>query len=261
MNKDHLLVHASMEAVLYKLKDNSIDLVLTDPPFGVRKFETWDDKEHFISNVTYWLREMIRVSKHAVIMFGAAKMFPYVIRDLVMKGDEELFFRQHYWEKPAGTQFNGASNNHVWYNVEPIWIFSKDPEKTKSYGQSMPYGYENFSYRTTAFKMFEHPTSKSVGLMRKLIGHYSDSGELILDPFAGSGSTAIAAIDMGRRSLLVEQSPLSNMPISDTNPDYYGNAKERILKHLSQPRLFIGEADDLSAVETENQVETLELGL
>ncbi|MHB8362716.1 MAG: DNA-methyltransferase [Patescibacteria group bacterium] len=232
------------------MADNSVDLVLTDAPFGVRKDEDWDDKQHFISNANYWLSECLRVSKHAVIWFCASRMIPYIMNGI--NGKEELLRRIHVYDKPPGTQFAGASNNNIWFSIEPILVFSKDWDKTKSYGKDMPMGYDTFNYRTVSFKTHNHPTSKPVGLIRKLIGYYSAPNEIILDPFGGSGTTAIAAIDMNRRSLLIEQSPLPDKPISDDNPDHYGNAKRRIEKHLSEPKMFTDVVDDLSTEDTEN---------
>ena len=241
-----LLIHDKMENVLQNMKENSVDIVISDPPFGVRKEEEWDDKNNFIYKVGGWLTNCLRVSKHGVIWFGADKMFPYVLDHLIKNNNHEIFKRQHAWRKPEGSQMNGASNNNIWYSDECIWIFSKDWDKTKSYGMDMSYSFNDFSYRTMAKKETGHPTAKPVALMRKLIGHYSAVGETILDPFSGSFSTAIACIDMGRRCVAIEQSPLPDKPITDVdgdNPDYYGRGIIRVEKHLSAPRMFKGVED------------------
>lgn len=49
-----------------------------------------------------------------------------------------------------------------------------------------------------------HETQKPLGLMRELILDFTDIGDLILDPFAGSGTTGVAAIECGRRAILIE---------------------------------------------------------
>jgi len=51
-----------------------------------------------------------------------------------------------------------------------------------------------------------HTTEKPVALMRDLIRDFTDPGDLILDPFMGSGTTLVAARDMGRRAIGIEQS-------------------------------------------------------
>ena len=49
-----------------------------------------------------------------------------------------------------------------------------------------------------------HPNEKPVALLRELIESSTRSGDVVLDPFAGSGSTAVAAVLSGRRAVLVE---------------------------------------------------------
>lgn len=50
-----------------------------------------------------------------------------------------------------------------------------------------------------------HPTQKPVGVMSWVIDLASDPGEMILDPFAGSGTTGVAAVRLGRRAILIEK--------------------------------------------------------
>lgn len=51
----------------------------------------------------------------------------------------------------------------------------------------------------------DHPTPKPLGLMRDLVRQFTDPGETILDCFGGSGSTAVACRDLGRRCVLIER--------------------------------------------------------
>jgi site-specific DNA-methyltransferase (adenine-specific) len=53
-------------------------------------------------------------------------------------------------------------------------------------------------------RQVRHPNEKPVGLLRELIESSSRAGERVLDPFAGSGSTGVAAVLLGRHALLVE---------------------------------------------------------
>jgi site-specific DNA-methyltransferase (adenine-specific) len=259
MSDKVLLAHGKREELVSKMPDNSMDIVVQDPPFGVRD-EIWDDRDAYIKKLRAWLWEDLRISKHAVIWFCAGKMMPFIFRAIY--GHEEYFWRLHTWDKPEGTQFTGASNNNIWYSIEPILVFSKNLEITKSYGKNMPFAYDTFQYRTIPYKMHQHPTSKPVALMRKLIGHYSNPDETVFDGFGGSFSTAIAAIDMGRRIVSCEQFPFTDKPVCedsklpDFNPDYFNRGKARVQKHLDIPRLgFIGEPDD----DSEDVDETLNL--
>ena len=58
---------------------------------------------------------------------------------------------------------------------------------------------------------------------------------------------AVAAVDMGRRSMTVEQSPLLDKPITDylgDNPDYFNRGKIRLENKINEPLLFIGEDEE-----------------
>ena len=76
----------------------------------------------------------------------------------------------------------------------------------------------------------------------------------IFDGFGGSFSTAVACVDMGRRSMTVEQSPFLNKPITDykgDNPDYFNKGKDRLERRINEPRLFVGE-EKIEQLETIN---------
>jgi len=243
-DKKHLIIHNKRERITAQMPDNSVDLVLEDPPFGVR-VEDWDNKEHYIRQVRGWIASGLRISKHAVIWFYASRMARYVFRAIeTIDTKEELHIRYHTWRKPLGSQYAGASNNNMFYTFEPIIVISKKWSITNKYGGNMPFGTDDFTYRTVSHKQFGHPTTKPVPLIRKLMGHYSNKDEIIFDGFGGSFSMAVAAVDMGRRSMTVEQSPLPGLPITDylgNNPDYFGKGKIRLENKINEPLLFIGE--------------------
>jgi len=50
-----------------------------------------------------------------------------------------------------------------------------------------------------------HPTQKPLPLMEALVDQFTDEGETILDPFGGSGTTALAAAEMGRLAIVIER--------------------------------------------------------
>ncbi len=53
----------------------------------------------------------------------------------------------------------------------------------------------------------EHPTTKPIALMSELVELFSFTGNVVLDPFAGSGTTGVAALRLGRRCILIEKDP------------------------------------------------------
>lgn len=74
----------------------------------------------------------------------------------------------------------------------------------------------------------EHPTEKPVALMRELVGLFSDPGQVICDPFMGSGTTGVAAVRMGRRFIGVEM-----------QEQWFDLSCRRIEAALKEPDMFI----------------------
>jgi DNA modification methylase len=73
-----------------------------------------------------------------------------------------------------------------------------------------------------------HPTQKPEGLMRWCIGHLPDTAQTILDPFMGSGTTGVAAVQMGRKFIGIER-----------DPGYFDIACRRIEEAQRQADMFI----------------------
>lgn len=73
----------------------------------------------------------------------------------------------------------------------------------------------------------EHPTEKPVSLMADLVADFTQPGDLICDPFMGSGTTGVAAVRYGRRFIGIEQ-----------NERWFNLARKRIADELTRPSLF-----------------------
>lgn len=78
-----------------------------------------------------------------------------------------------------------------------------------------------------------HPTTKPMRLMSELVALFTDSGQTILDPFMGSGTTGAAALNLGRKFVGVE-----------LEPKYFDVACRRMESAHKQPRLFKDPAPD-----------------
>ena len=74
-----------------------------------------------------------------------------------------------------------------------------------------------------------HPTQKPIKLVREWVRQFTDPGELVLDPFAGSGTTGVAAACENRRCLLIEK-----------DPAYAAIARRRVDEALGRTGLFAG---------------------
>ena len=208
----------------------SVDLVLADLPFGGRTTaHPWDED---IDLPAMWA-ELLRVGRPgAVYIFFAVQP---LATDLIVS-NRRMFGWSEVWIKSKKTRVMKA-NYMPLRQHEDIIVFrdakyTYNPLKTKR--RSAPANrerehraYHNVLYDTTikqhtgeaAFRspttvhycasvperLRAHPTEKPVALLENLIRTYSNPGDVVLDPFAGSGSTGIAAYDAGRRSLLIER--------------------------------------------------------
>jgi hypothetical protein len=72
-----------------------------------------------------------------------------------------------------------------------------------------------------------HATQKPLGLMRELIQDFTQQGDVVLDPFMGSGTTGVACLDLGRRFMGIEQDPAT-----------FHTACQRLAQSAAQGRLF-----------------------
>lgn len=78
-----------------------------------------------------------------------------------------------------------------------------------------------------------HPTEKPVQLMVKLVELFSDEGDLVLDPFMGTGATGVACVKRGRRFIGIER-----------DEKYFNRACERIESTVAQPDFFVAKPAD-----------------
>lgn len=113
----------------------------------------------------------------------------------------EAWVRSGVWRKPDATpQFSGDRPAMC---GEALAIAHATTEKKRWNAK----GAQGFWEYGTERDRHGHPTQKPIDLMEKLIRDFTDPGDLILDPFAGSGTTGVAAIRLGRRFIGWEKDP------------------------------------------------------
>lgn len=202
-----------------------VDHVITDPPYNVsargvggranstigsvprkdgtdreivRDFGEWDhewDPEPFVACA----KGLVRPGGSLIAFTSEFLIEPYLRTGL----DHRSML---YWRKsnptPAFRKFVvRAVEMAVWQTNGGGWVFNAGGYRPNVWDGPILNGY---TVETTDEKRV-HPTQKPAWLLREWINLFTDPGETILDPFAGSGTTGRAALDLGRKAILIER--------------------------------------------------------
>lgn len=193
--------------VLATLGERSVDCVITDPPYTERTHgmaKTNKGKGHGVKAVDFApisdadLRELLtecgRVSRRWVVA-NLAYQHAFAFDAAPPAGLRTL--RLGVWVKTNPMpQISADRPGQGW---ESIAYMHRDDEKPTWHGGGRA---GNFTHRSVSGE--GHPTSKPLPMVRQWVQWFTEPGDLILDPFAGSGTTLRAAADEGRRAIGVE---------------------------------------------------------
>ncbi len=203
------------------LPDASIHLMVTSPPYNARK-----DYDADLTLVEYLdllrgvFRETYRVlapGGRACINVANLGRKPYIplssFINLIMSEEGFLMRGEIVWDKGSSAggstawgSWRSASNPTIRDTHEYILVFSKDRFKRPGKGRESTISRDDFlewtksvwRFPTESARRVGHPAPFPVELPRRLIELYTFKDDVILDPFLGSGSTAIAALQSGR---------------------------------------------------------------
>jgi DNA modification methylase len=171
-----------------KLDSESVDLILTDPPYGLNKEGIKNDSD--LSLFYNTLPEFYRVLKKDsfFITFFSTKFLPELFKNNPFA---------YYWQIILYCP-NGSVRSSIGYTkFMSVIIFKKGNPKVKKANKDI--------FIDTPGRMVEpeegyinHPTPKPTKFIKESLEMFSKEGDLILDPFIGSGSTAVACQDINR---------------------------------------------------------------
>ncbi len=220
------IVHGDCLEVMKDIPNESVDLLLTDPPYNVsmksnfhtmgRKgvdFGEWDkefDQKSWLSVACEKVRK-----GGSVVIFNDYKNIGLMSDILTQEGFtvKELLI----WKKPSPMPRNRdrlyvtSIEVALWAVKGKGWTFNRSRTN-----------YENaiFESPTVSHKQRLHPTQKPLSVIEEMLLIHSNESDIILDPFMGSGTTAIAAINKGRNFIGIEQDwdycDVANNRISET---------------------------------------------
>ena len=179
--------------VMKQMPDKCVDLVLTDPPYGIERFKNVGKetsgcfaKKGTFANSEAWnnnkpneeyFREIFRISKNQIIWGGNNFGLP----------PTEYFI---VWNKFQAMP-NFAECEYAWVGGDfkkPAKIFNHPISKVNQSGR-------------------QHPTQKPLELFEYIFKEYAKENWIIFDPYLGSGTTAVAAERLGRRWIGIEMEP------------------------------------------------------
>lgn len=219
--------------VMNIIEDRSIDMVLADLPYGMTRCY-WDS---LIDLSKLWAQYR-RVIKHN----GAIVLFAQSPFDKVLGASNlEMLRYEWIWEKTSATGHLNAKkmpmkaheNILVFYNNLPTYnaqktlghkrkfsaaqhkvnclessVYNKG-QKLTTYDSTERYPRSIIKFKTDKQKESLLATQKPVKLCEYLIATYTNEGETVLDNSAGSGTTGIAAMNLNRKSILIEKDQIN----------------------------------------------------
>jgi DNA modification methylase len=181
--------------ILKSLPDKCIDLVLTDPPYGIsynnddlarKSNASYADIQNDNGELDYkvLIAEFMRVSKRTIV-FGAINF----LKDVPYKGIWIC------WDKRTKIEADGVFGSPF----ELAWC-----DKIGGYDKIYRVMHGGVINADGANQPRFHPTQKPVSLMEYCLRDFSDDNAIILDPFLGSGTTAVACKKLNRRFIGLE---------------------------------------------------------
>ena len=193
------IIHGDCIEVMKGMPNRCVDLIVTDPPYGDNVAYGWNNKtiknnENPLINCSA-LVEMYRVLKlnSSLYLFTNWKHYPF-LTEFISRYTKFKIRHLVVWKK---------------HNFGLGWAFRHQYELILVLEKGKPkYNLKNFSDVQTASHInhnkLNHPHEKPLDLLKKMIIHSSNEGDVVLDPFAGSGSTCKACEELGRRWIGIE---------------------------------------------------------
>jgi DNA modification methylase len=229
-----LLYHGDARDVLKYLPSDSVDAIVTDPPFALGMFrkdatiggkrlaeaaggmyeDTPQETMDMIDDVMGHAQRVLKPDGHVYCFFHMTRYEPVY-----------LMLRQHFGDCEP-TPIIWIKNTPGIGDPGRGWVYAYEPCFFVNRGRKLcrAQAFNYLKYDTIPPSKKTHPTAKPPALLRHLIRASCVKGEVVLDPFAGSGSTLVAAYQTGCRFIGVER-----------EEQYHRIATENLAEALAEP--------------------------
>ena len=262
-NKYKIIHGDALQALKYEVKDNSVDLIFADPPYNIGKNfagckDKWNSDEDYLDWCYQWLNLCIKKLKSngSFYVMTSTQFMPYF--DLYLRNRINIMSRIMWYYDSSGVQaknyygsmyepilFCVKDKDNYTFNSEEIMVEAKTGSKRKliDYRKNPPQPYNTkkvpgnvWEFARVRYRMEEyenHPTQKPIALLDRIIRASSNEGDLVLDPFSGSFTTAYVAKQLGRSCIGIELQEeyikigLRRLGLSN---EYRGEVLHRVMK-------------------------------
>jgi site-specific DNA-methyltransferase (adenine-specific) len=237
---DFKLMHGDCCEVMKSIDSESVDLIVTDPPYNLSKDygNNGDNLSHheYLAFSQKWLKEAVRVLKPSgtMYLFMGVRYISYIYVML----EEELGLHFNSWITWSYTQgigklrgfsprhddilmFNKSKHGDFKFNLDSVRVPQKYYRGVNNMRGANPGNVWEFSHvHYCQANRQGHPTQKPEALFERMVLASSDEGDVVLDPFCGSGTSLRVCQQLNRQGIGIE-----------VNEQYVDMIKER----LSQP--------------------------
>lgn len=228
------IINGDCLEVLKDIPSNSVDMTFADPPFNLKKkynlYEDSKEKGDYLTWCNKWIAEMVRITKPtgAIFVHNIPRWLSYYAEHL-----NKIAYFRHWiaWDSPGAPLGKTLLPSH--YGIL-YYTKTQSPKDFKFFDIRMPHPkcricknlLKDYGGKKALAHHFgpllsdvwsdihrirhkkrrdEHPCQLPIPLLERLILMTTDENDIVLDPFAGTGTTAVAAKQLGRHYIGIEQ--------------------------------------------------------
>lgn len=207
------LLHGDCLELLPTLADGSVDLVLTDIPYGevnrqsggLRSLDKGAADTFDNANLEFLVEEFGRVATNSVYVFCGTLQISRLAAGFTSRG---MTVRVGAWNKTNPSPMNGS---RLWVSGLEFCVYARKANAVHNEHC------QKALWDAPSGRSKMHPTQKPLRLFERLVRASSDEGHTVFDPFMGSGTTGVACAHTGRKFIGIER-----------DPEYFAIAQKRI---------------------------------